>query len=225
MKELDILKNLTVLYMDDDKEACKSLQQILQYYFKEVFIAFNGVEALEVFEKKECHFLIVDYDMPLMDGYAFLSRVREVDEEIPAIIMSSYDDKVKLKNAITLNLIDYIMKPYELEELQEVLKKLAIKIEKNSLYKVDIANECFYDKALKQIIKNNEIQVLTSYEIKVFEYLLGYQNKVVNYDRLLDILDSTSQKSLISIIYKINSKLPSKLIQNVKDIGYIFKVV
>ncbi|MDY0327962.1 MAG: response regulator [Arcobacteraceae bacterium] len=223
MKKLDILKELSVLYVDDDKQACESLKHILQYYFKEVFIAYNGVEALEVFENKECHFLIVDYDMPLMDGYEFLSKVREIDEEIFAIIMSSYDDKVKLKNAIKLNLLEYMTKPYELNELQEVLKKLALKVEKNALLKVQITPECCYDKTLNQIIINNVGEQLTSYEVKVFEYLLKNQDKIVSYDQLLDILDSTSQKSLISIIYKINNKLPSKLIKNIKDIGYILK--
>ncbi len=223
MNELNILKELSVLYVDDDKQACESLKHILQYYFKEVFIAYNGVEALEVFENNECHFLIVDYDMPLMDGYEFLSKVREIDEEVFAIIMSSYDDKVKLKNAIKLNLLEYMTKPYELNELQGVLKNLALKVEKNGLLKVEITPECFYDKTLKQIVTNDLGEQLTSYEIKVFEYLLKNQDKIVNYDQLLDILDSTSQKSLISIIYKINSKLPSKLIQNIKDIGYIFK--
>jgi two-component system, OmpR family, response regulator len=223
MNELNILKELSVLYVDDDKQACESLKQILQYYFKEVFIAYNGLEALEVFENNECHFLIVDYDMPLMDGYEFLSKVREIDEEVFAIIMSSYDDKVKLKNAIKLNLLEYMTKPYELNELQEVLKNLALKVEKNGLLKVQITPECFYDKTLKQIVTNDLGEQLTSYEIKVFEYLLKNQDKIVNYDQLLDILDSSSQKSLISIIYKINNKLPSKLIQNIKDIGYVFK--
>ncbi len=223
MKKLDILKELNVLYVDDDKQACESLKHILQYYFKEVFIAYNGVEALEVFENNECRFLIVDYDMPLMDGYEFLSKVREIDEEVFAIIMSSYDDKVKLKNAIRLNLLEYMTKPYELNELQAVLKELALKVEKNALLKVQITQACFYDKVLKQIVTNDVGEQLTSYEVKVFEYLLKNQDKIVKYDQLLDILDSSSQKSLISIIYKINNKLPSKLIQNIKDIGYIFK--
>lgn len=223
MKELHILKNFNVLYVDDDKEACESLKLILQYYFKEVFIAFNGIEALDVFQTKECNFLIVDYDMPLMDGYEFLTKVREKDETIPAIIMSSYDDKVKLKKAITLNLLDYIVKPYELDDLQAILKKVTLKFEKNSLIKVQITPECYYDKTLKHIVRNNSVQTLTSYEIKIFEYLLKNRDKIVSYDELLNLLDSTSHKSLISIIYKINSKLSVKMVQNIKEIGYILK--
>ena len=167
MSKLDILKNFNVIYVDDDKEACESLKQILQYYFKNVFITFNGIEALEVFQTIDCHFLIVDYDMPLMDGYEFLSKIREIDENVSAIIMSSYDDKVKLKNAITLNLIDYIVKPYEFEELHNVLEKFTFKIEKNNLYKIQITPNCFYDKTLKQIIKDDIPETLTSYEMKI----------------------------------------------------------
>lgn len=219
----EILKELNVLYVDDDLKACESLEQILSYYFKNVFIAHNGEEALAIYNKKECHFLIVDYDMPIMDEYQFLSKVRDVDEQIPAIIMSSYDDKVKLKNAIKLNLIDYIVKPYELDELQEVLQKVAVRFQSNNFFQVEIAPNCFYDKILKQIVSNDTVETLTSFEIKVLEYFIKHKQKVILYEELLDILNSSSQKSLISIIYKINNKFPSKMIQNIKEVGYILK--
>ena len=223
MNELNILKELTVLYVDDDKEACQSLQEILKYYFKDILIAHNGQEALDIFQTQECHFLIADYDMPIMDGYEFLSKVRKLDEQIPAIIMSSYDDKVKLKNAIKLNLIDYIVKPYELDELQEVLQKVAARFQSNSSFQIKIAPNCFYDKILKQIITNDTVETLTSFEIKVLEYFIKHKQKVIRYEELLDILDSSSQKSLISIIYKINNKFSFKILHNIKDVGYILK--
>jgi DNA-binding response OmpR family regulator len=223
MKKLDILKELNVLYVDDDKSACNSLKGILQYYFKEVFIAFNGVEALEVYGKKSCHLLIVDYDMPLMNGYEFLSKIRQENEHITAIIMSSYDDKVKLKNAIRLNLLDYIVKPYELTQLQDLFKEFAKKVMSNSALKIQITHECYYDTIQKYIFCNDKVEKFTSSEIKIFEYFLKNRGKMINYEELLDLINSNSQKSLISIIYKINSKLPLKFIENIRDMGYKVK--
>lgn len=223
MKKMQLLKELNVLYVDDDVKACESLEHILNYYFKTVFIANNGQTALEVYKKNKCHLLIVDYDMPIMNGYEFLSIVRETDNKTHALIVSSYDDKTKLKNAIKLNLLEYLIKPYELNELQNTLQDFANRIEKETPLQCQISSNCYYNFATKSITVDEIHHQLTSYEIKVFEYLLKNRTKVLSYEMLLDILDSSSHKSLISIIHKIKKKLPLKMIDNVKDIGYVLK--
>lgn len=220
MNEFEELKELNVLYVDDDKEACDSLEQILSYYFKKVFIAKNGLEALNIYKKESCHLLIVDYDMPIMNGYDFLKTIREKDDKIAAFIISSYDDKIKLKNAIKLNLLDYLVKPYELCELKEVLRLFTKYMKKNSLLKYLINEDCYYDISSKKIILKDEELNLTSYEIKIFEYLLKNKSKIVSYEELLYSINSTNHKSLVSIIHKINKKFDSKVIENIKDIGY-----
>lgn len=214
------LKELNVLYVDDDLEACESLKNILTYYFKKVFIAHNGKDALEIYNNQICNLLIVDYDMPIMNGYEFLSKVREIDDEIPAFIISSYDDKIKLKNAIKLNLLEYIVKPYELDELKQVLKKYVEQVIKKGLLKYQITDNCFYDKTKKVVLEKEKEYKLTAFEVKIFEFLLQHRNKVVSYDELLAILNSTNQRSLISMIHKLKKKLPQNLIENIKDIGY-----
>jgi len=220
MKELELLKELNVLYVDDDQQACESLEHILKYYFKEVFIAYNGKEALDIYNQNRSHLLIVDYDMPVMNGYEFLSNIREKDKNISALIISSYDDKEKLKNAIELNLLKYLVKPYELDELKNVLKKFAEKIQDQNSFKYIINETCYYDSMQKKITLDNKEEKLTSFESKILEFLLENESKVVKYDRLLDILNSNNQKSLITMIYKINKKISFKLIENIKDIGY-----
>jgi len=223
MNDLKILKELTVLYVDDDTQACESLEHILKYYFKSVFIAYNGVEALNIYSENECHLLIVDYDMPLMNGYEFLSKVREVDDTISAFIMSSYDDKVKLKNALKLNLLDYLVKPYELIDLKSILHQFVKIVERKGLLRFFITDNCYYHKKTKSLYVDEKEISLTLYEIKIFEYFLANREKTIPYDELLDILETTNQKSLVSLIYKISKKLPVKCIKNIKDVGYIFK--
>ena len=223
MKELQLLKELSVLYVDDDKNACESLKHILQYYFKNTFIANNGIEALEIYDKNICHLLIVDYDMPLMNGYEFLSKVREKDKNISAFIISSYDDKEKLKNAIELNLLTYLVKPYELDQLKNILKKFVKHIQNTNSFKYFINEICYYDSIQKKIVVNNKEHKLTAFESKILEYLLENESKVIKYDELLNMLNTDNHKSLISIIYKINKKISFKIIQNIKDIGYRLK--
>lgn len=216
------LKQLNVLYIDDDRVACKNMKNTLSYFFKEVYIEHNGLNALDTYKKESVHLLLVDYDMPIMNGLSFLQEIRTINSSIPAVIISSYSDKEKLLNAIKLNLVAYLIKPLEFDALKNVLEECAIWMDKNGLLKVEISKECYYDFSTKTITHKNKIISLTNYESKIFEYLLRNKNKVISFEKIFYILDNeeANKKSLTSIIYKINKKIPTPIIKNIKEVGY-----
>ena len=221
---LESLKELNVLYIDDDKVACENMKNTLAYFFKEVFIENNGLEALDTYKTQSIHLLLVDYDMPVMNGADFLKEIRSIDNTIPAVIISSYSDKEKLMSAIKLNLVSYLTKPLEFSALKSLLQECAMWMEKYDLLKVELSENFFYDMSSKVIFENNNAKSsLTNYESKIFEYLLKNKEKVVSFDKIFYILDNheANKKSLTSIIYKINKKLPKPIIKNIKDVGYI----
>jgi two-component system, OmpR family, response regulator len=224
MNDLKILKNLNVLYVDDDIEACESIGTVLQYYFNNVYIAKNGFEALDVYKKKSCNVLLVDYDMPIMNGYEFLKEVRNENSLIPAVIISSYDDKDKLFNAIKLELVEYLVKPFEHNELKELFHNILEWMKKKSLLEYQLGDNCIYSLTTKQISNNNKNIDLTSSEYKILEYLLFNENILIPYDTLIDLnSDDSNQNSLVSQIYKIKKKIGVDIIKNVKNEGYILK--
>jgi DNA-binding response OmpR family regulator len=222
---IETLKELNVLYIDDDKVACENMQNTLSYFFKKVFIEHNGVDAIDIYHKEAIHLLLVDYDMPLMNGADFLQEIRKINDTIPAVIISSYSDKDKLMAAIELNLISYLVKPLEFSDLKNVLEKCVRWMEKYNLLKIDLDNNISYDLSTKVISQNkNPINTLTNYEFKIFEYLVRNKNKIVSFDEIFYILDNqeANKKSLTTIVYKINKKLPTPMIKNIKDVGYTF---
>ena len=224
MNDLKILKTLNVLYVDDDSEACKSIGTVLEYYFNNVYIANNGFEALDIYKKKSCNVLLVDYDMPMMNGYAFLKEVREKNSLIPAVIISSYDDKDKLFNAITLELVEYLVKPFEHSDLKELFKNILSWMEKKSLLEYPLSDDCIYSLTTKQIINEDKTIDLTSSEYKILEYLLFNENRLIPYDTLIDLnSEDSNHKSLVSQIYKLKKKIGLDIIKNVKNEGYILK--
>jgi len=165
----------------------------------------------------------VDYDMPLMNGAEFLQEIRNINSTIPALILSSYSDKEKLMNAIKLNLVDYLVKPIEFGSLKKALGDCCQWMQKNNLLQIKLGENCHYDLSSKVLFsENNQIITLTNYESKIFEYLLRNKNKVVSFEDIFYILDNeeNSKKSLTTIIYKINKKLPQPLIKNIKEVGY-----
>ena len=193
------------------------------YFFKEVYIEHNGLNALDTYKKENIHLLLVDYDMPLMNGAEFLKEIRELNTTIPAVIISSYSDKEKLMTAIKLNLVSYLTKPLEFNELKKVLLECTQWLEKHNLLRIELNENCYYDIASKTIFKEKGVvTTFTNYESKIFEYLLRNKNKVISFDDIFYILDNeeANKKSLTSIIYKINKKLPQPLIKNIKEVGY-----
>lgn len=220
---LSSLKVLTVLYVDDDTVACKNMKNTLTYFFKEVYTANNGAQALKIFQQKNINVLLVDYDMPIMNGYDFLKEIRSIDTTIPALMISSYSDKEKLLSAIRLNLVAYLIKPLEFKELKNALFDIVSWMEKYNPLRMKLFENCYYDFMTKNIYVDDEsIANLTHYEYKVFEYLLKHSDKIVLYDAIFDLLDNDemSKRSLSSIIYKINKKMPTSVIKNIKDVGY-----
>lgn len=224
MNDLKILKTLNVLYVDDDNEACESIGTVLKYYFNNVYIAKNGFEALDIYKERRCNVLLVDYDMPMMNGYEFLKEVRQENSLIPAVIISSYDDKDKLFNAIKLELVEYLVKPFEHSELKALFKNILLWMEKKSLLSYHLSNSCIYSLTTKQIIKDDKKIDLTSSEYKILEYLLFNENRLIPYDTLIELnSENSNHKSLVSQIYKIKKKIAVDIIKNVKSEGYILK--
>lgn len=213
---------MNVLYVDDDPSACDKLEAILKYYFAQVYIAHNAHEAMEIYKKRVCNILLVDYDMPIMNGFEFLAEIRKENSLIPAIIISSYDDKEKLFKAIKLELVDYLVKPYSLDELKNVFELVLQWMEKKSILEIKLNETLTYSYVTKKLTSNESETNLTPSEFKVLEVLLSNENRIIYYDYLIELIgENSTHKSLINQVYKLNKKLGTNIIKNVKDTGYL----
>lgn len=222
MRDLTQFKNLNVLYVDDDIDACEKLAKILKYYFANVYTATSAADAREIYKKGRINLLLVDYDMPIMNGAEFLQEIRETNSLIPAVIISSYDDKEKLFSAIELQLISYLVKPYSIDELKEVLDKVLYWMKDKGLLETQLAHHISYNYTTKKISNNTKEIVLAPSEFKILEILLRNEKQLISYDQLMDVIGETcTHKSLVNQIHKLKKKLGIDIIKNVKDLGYI----
>lgn len=222
MKDLTLFKNLNVLYVDDDPIACERLKKILVYYFSKVYIANSAEKAMNFYKKGRCNLLLVDYDMPIMTGADFLHEIRKTNTTIPAVIISSYDDKEKLFNAIELQLVSYLVKPYSMDELKTVFYKVLDWIDDKGLLEKVLGDNILYNYSTKKINNNSEEITLSPSEFKILEILLNNEKRLINYEELMDSIgENCTHKSLVNQMHKLKKKIGVDIIKNVKDLGYI----
>jgi DNA-binding response OmpR family regulator len=222
---INILKSLTILYAEDDLIIQKSNTRILEMFFKKVYIANDGNEALEIYQKYKPDVIILDYVMPNLDGYQTAKSIREINKKIPIIIASAYTDKDKLLNAIELNLIKYLEKPILKESLMNVFNSVISFLEENNLLQMNLSENLSYSFNTKTIRKNNQDIILSKNEIYFLELLLSKPNQLFTKENIENHIfkESVDENTIRNLVYRLRKKLDSEIIVTLKDLGYSIK--
>jgi diguanylate cyclase (GGDEF)-like protein len=121
----EVLKNISILYVEDENDVRDFTSKILNPLLKKVFIAQDGEEGLRVFQenKDEIDLIVSDINMPKMDGLSMCDAIKKINSEIPIVITSAHNDTGFLKRAIDIGVNTYAMKPIDLYQLIESIIK------------------------------------------------------------------------------------------------------
>ncbi|MFA6145427.1 MAG: diguanylate cyclase [Sulfurimonas sp.] len=120
-----MLKDYSLLYVEDNAETMRAFIGAFEEYFKEVHVAKDGEEGLSLFEKNSPDIVLTDIQMPKIGGLDMIARMRESSPNIPIIVNSAFSDTHLLLKAIALHVDDYILKPTNPVLLLGTLKKIA----------------------------------------------------------------------------------------------------
>ena len=123
-KERDMWK---ILIADDEPKIRQGLKELVESFelpLKVCGEAKNGLEALRLLEEECPDIALVDICMPKLNGLQLLERIREVCPECRTIIVSGYNEFTYAKEAMSLGVRSYILKPVEEEELYETVRSL-----------------------------------------------------------------------------------------------------
>lgn len=139
MPEYNRLKELTILYVEDEQDVMEEIVDMLSIKVSALHTAKNGKEALDIFNNEDIDIIITDIQMPVMDGMEFLEKVREIDLEIPAIITTAFTEVEYLKRSIDLHVDKYITKPIDMMQLFRVLDRASnVVIQKREIEQRDL---------------------------------------------------------------------------------------
>lgn len=113
-----------IMLIEDEELILQGLKNIVDWEAMDmqiVHMAHNGCEALEQFAREPVDIIVTDINMPVMDGIAFLTQLRQSEERAKCIILTGYDEFEYARCAIRLGVVDYILKPIDEEKLVAVL--------------------------------------------------------------------------------------------------------
>ncbi len=123
---------LTLLFVEDDVMAVESAGFLLEEFFDEIIVATNGEEGLKSFKDNDIDLIITDLNMPRMNGLDMIAKIKEIDSEVPVVILSAHMQSEYFIQSIKLRVQGYLLKPINMESLLEVLETFTVshKLEK-----------------------------------------------------------------------------------------------
>ncbi len=221
-----------LLLVDDDVVTREVLTKALSLHDFEVTCACNGEQALLLLEQHTPDVIILDVDMPYMDGFSFL---RERNDALPVILISVTDDESLRIKGFELGADDFLAKPFSAKELSVRIAALKRRIDivkaEQEFNQPSLTANILFDEQDFSVEFDKHRVLLTQTEFNLFKYLFDRKGEVISkselqlsvlkkelgkFDRNLDMHISNTRKKLAS------TEIPKTVINTVRGKGYSF---
>ncbi len=216
------VNNSTILYIEDDDITRENISSYLKRQCKQLHIASNGEEGLELFKSFNPEIVITDIEMPKLNGLDMAKKIRKLSPTTQIIITTAYTSNEYLLQAVNLHLVQYIVKPISLPKLTNALKDCDDFLEEEIETKKFFTENIFYDIYTKELVKAEEIISLSKNERALLELLLKNYPAPTSYESIEShVYDFSSSKNAIKLLVKsLRSKISKEAITNVSGLGY-----
>jgi DNA-binding response OmpR family regulator len=218
----------SILYAEDKQETREGYTLFLESSFKMVYVASDGEEAMELYRKQKPDIVLLDINMPKMDGLEVAQQIREYDSRTRIIMLTAHAEQERLLRATELGLTRYLLKPVKRQEFRAALDKAVAELEKMQLVdeQVKLRDGFIWNRNLKKLTYQNKEVKLTKREIILMECLSERVGYTFSFEEILysfwdkGIEKELTEDGLKALIKRLRQKLPNSTIENVFGVGY-----
>ena len=215
-----------IYIVEDDEGVCEVYEGAFEGSYETVTFE-NGLDFLAEFEKRRPSLVILDIMLPEMDGYTILTKIRELDERIPVIIVSAKSDEISFVKGLNKGADDYMAKPFSIMELmarvKTNLRRAGLSVSRVDGYTVD--NNVY------KIFYNGKDLGLTLKEFYLFKFLISRAGITVERETLFREVwgenymgeSRTIDMHIASLREKIKAVNGEDNIVTVRSIGYRYE--
>ncbi|APW64398.1 MULTISPECIES: response regulator transcription factor [Arcobacteraceae] len=219
---------MKILLLEDDSLLNEIIEEFLDELGHEVHTTFDGQEAIEAIYERSFDLLLLDVNVPSLNGFDLLKSLKERQIDIPSIYITSLHTSKDMQEGFDSGADDYIKKPFTLSELNLRINNIK-RLRQIDNQEIKVLSQNFsYNYNTKDIIFENKQTHLSKTEAKVFEYLLKNKNKAVSIDEISlnnwvydEVPTATTIRTYIKNLRKVLGK---DMIITIKGIGYKLKL-
>ena len=201
---------MRLLVVEDEKALCESIAKGLRLDGYEVDTAFDGEEAMDIISTDSYDLIILDLNLPGMDGLDILKNMRASDNETNVLILSArggLNDKIE---GLDSGANDYLCKPFHFEELEARVRSLTRRRTVQNNIVLECGEISLNTKTRTAFAKGEEI-ALTRKELAILEYLILHQGRPVSQEELIEHVWDSSVDSFSNSIRVHISALRKKI--------------
>ena len=226
---LRMLKEYSILYVEDEPEVQRNIQEYLESYFKTVYVTSDGRSAHELYLACHPDVLLLDINLPYLDGLSLAQKIRRHDQDVKIVMLTAYTDNDKLLQATELKLTKYLIKPVTPKEFKEVMKLLCRELMQYSSRFLHLCEYYVWDKTFEMLSVEGNVIKLSDKEHRLLKLFISKQRKNISFEEIIVTLWDNGYEHHVSIesvknqVSHLRKKLPKLCIENVYGQGYILK--
>jgi two-component system, OmpR family, response regulator MprA len=227
--------NARILVVDDEPAVRESLVSSLTFEGYETVEASDGVEALEQVEKEKPDLVVLDVLMPRLDGLTACRRLRTSGSNVPVLMLTARDMVGDRVSGLDAGADDYLVKPFELDELLARIRALLRRSTLSSPREVNDEVMVFDDLSMntltREVIRDGKPLELTRTEYMLLEMLLAHPRQVLTREQILETVwgfdfEPASNSLDVYVMYlrrKTEIDGLPRLIHTVRGVGYTLR--
>jgi len=216
---------MKILLLEDEVMLNESISEYLEVDGHSVESFFDGLSAFERIQSESYDLLILDINVPGMDGLSFLKRVQEMKIHTPTIYISALVDIDDISRAYDLGCYDYLKKPFHLKELSLRLDRIKLS---NTIPRVHLrlSKNYSYDQEHSQLLFKQETQTLSKRQSQIIDLLARNRGMVVDFEQFsLYVWDEqvVENATIRAEMNRLKKYLQEDIITNVRGMGYMIE--
>ncbi len=220
-----------IMIVDDEVGVRELLTDALRIAGLDTIEAKDGMSALSMMRKNRPDLLIIDVNMPIMDGFDLLERIRETKNNVPALMLTARAERADVSRGLRLGADDYVTKPFGLEEL--LLRIRAILRRSKPLedsFSILTCGPISLNEETYEVFLDEEQVDLSKTEFRLLQHLLQNKGRVLTKSSLLSEvwdIDFDSDTGVVdTYISYLRRKFHSETFAGIKTVrGIGFQIV